>query len=328
MSKIIFHKVTLVVILVILSVLSLMIGVANFSFARFFQGDELLHQIFWQVRVPRLITLILSAFGMCISGLIMQQLAQNKFASPSTATTIEGAKLGLLVGMLVFSANFYGQMLSAFIFALISTTIFMLFIQKIKIKNTIFIPLIGLMVGGILDALTTFISYQTDQIQNINAWMQANLSTIIKGNYEPLYIIVPMVIIAFLYANQFTIAGMGESFTTNLGLNHTKIVNIGLWIVSIITATVVISVGGIPFLGLIIPNIISIYRGDNLKNSIIETALLGAIFLITCDIFGRLLIFPYEIPLSLTVGVFGCIIFLYLLFSKENGAAKKSVQKE
>lgn len=323
MSKIIFHKVTLVVILVILSALSLMIGVANFSFVSFFQGDELLMQIFWQVRVPRLITLILSAFGMCISGLIMQQLAQNKFASPSTATTIEGAKLGLLVGTLVFSANFYGQMLSAFIFALISTTIFMLFIQKMKIKNVIFIPLIGLMIGGILDALTTFISYQTDRVQNISTWMQASLSTIIKGNYEPLYIIVPLVIIAFLYANQFTIAGMGESFTTNLGLSHKKIVNIGLWIVAIITATVVISVGGIPFLGLIIPNIISIYRGDNLKNSIVETALLGAVFLIGCDIFGRLLIFPYEMPLSLTVGVFGCAIFLYLLFKRENSTQKK-----
>lgn len=125
---------------------------------------------------------------------------------------------------------------------------------------------------------------------------------------------IPFVILAFLYANRFTLAGMGEDISTNLGLNYNRIVGIGLVIVSIISASVVITVGRIPFLGLIIPNIISIYRGDNLNTNIVPTILMGSSFLLFCDILGRLIIYPYEIPISLTVGVLGSIIFLYLLF--------------
>ena len=69
--------------------------------------------------------------------------------------------------------------------------------------------------------------------------------------------------------------GWGEDFSTNLGLNYTKIVNIGLVIVALISSVVVITVGRIPFLGLIIPNIVALYQGDNLKNNLSHTALLG-----------------------------------------------------
>ncbi len=75
----------------------------------------------------------------------------------------------------------------------------------------------------------------------------------------------------------FTIAGLGEDFSTNLGLNHKRVVNIGLIIVALVSSVVLLTVGMIPFLGLIIPNIVSLYRGDNLKNSLTHTALLGAV---------------------------------------------------
>lgn len=106
---------------------------------------------------------------------------------------------------------------------------------------------------------------------------------------------------------------MGEDFSKNLGLNYNKIINLGLIIVSLISSVVVITVGKIPFLGLIIPNIVSIYKGDNLKNSLYDTALLGAVFLLSCDILGRIILYPYEISIGLVVGVIGSAIFLYLL---------------
>lgn len=98
-----------------------------------------------------------------------------------------------------------------------------------------------------------------------------------KGRYELLYLSIPLVIIAYVYADKFTLAGMGESFSVNLGLKYKRVVNIGLIIVSLITSLVILTVGMLPFLGLIIPNIVSIYRGDNLKNSLPHTALLGAV---------------------------------------------------
>ena len=300
-----------------LSSVSIFVGVSNFSIIDIIQGDEKALAILIQSRIPRLIALILAAFGMTISGLIMQQLAQNKFVSPTTATTIDGAKLGILIAMLFFGGTMSGKIIFGFGFSMLTTSLFIFFIAKIKVKNVIFVPLIGMMLGGIIDAITTLIAYQTDQIQNVNTWLQGSMTSILKGNYEMLYVIIPFLILAFVFANRFTIVGLGEDFSKNLGLNYQAILNVGLMIVSVITALVIIIIGSIPFLGLIVPNIMSIYRGDNIKNSLWETALLGAIFLLVCDLIGRIIIFPYEIPISLTVGTIGSALFLYLLFRRD-----------
>src|SRR5699024_2434760 len=140
-------------------------------------------------------------------------------------------------------------------------------------------------------------------IQNMTSWMQADFSRIMRGYYELMFISIPILAIAYLYANKFTIAGMGYEFSKNLGLNYRQVVNLGLIIVALVTASVVLSVRMIPFLGLIIPNIVTIYQGDHLKKSLLHTALLGAVFVLICDIIGRVIIYPYEIPISLTVGV-------------------------
>jgi len=123
-----------------------------------------------------------------------------------------------------------------------------------------------------------------------------------------------VLIFAYIYANRFTVAGMGEDFAKNLGLSYKFVVNFGLVLVALISTTVVLTVGVIPFLGLIIPNIISLFKGDNLAKTLPHTALLGMSFLLLCDILGRVLIYPYEIPISMTVGVIGSAIFLFMLF--------------
>ena len=220
--------------------------------------------------------------------------------------------------MLLFAnASMMQKMLIAFVFALAGTFLFMSILDRIKFKDAIFIPLVGLMFGNILSSITTFFAYKSDVIQNMSAWLQGDFSMILKGRYELLYISLPIIIIAYLYANRFTVAGMGEDFSKNLGLPYKRIVNIGLTLVALITATVVLTVGTIPFLGLIIPNIISIMKGDHLQKTLPHTALLGATFLLVCDILGRVLIYPYEISISLMVGVIGSGIFLYLLFRRK-----------
>src|SRR5699024_8436565 len=137
------------------------------------------------------------------------------------------------------------------------------------------------------------------------SWLQGDFSMIMKGRYELLLISLPVLLVAYLFANRFTIAGMGEEFAVNLGLNYKRIVNIGLIIVALITSLVVLTVGMIPFLGLIIPNIVAIYNGDNLKKNLSHTALLGAVFVLFCDILGRVIIYPYEISIGVMVGVIG-----------------------
>jgi iron complex transport system permease protein len=301
--------------LVLLSVVSLFVGVSSISVKDLlnYESDET--QIFLVSRVPRLIAILLAGAGMSITGLIMQQLSRNKFVSPTTAGTLDATRLGILVSMLLFAnATMLEKMAVALVFALLGTFAFMHILDCIKFKDAIFIPLVGLMFGNILSSATTFFAYRADVIQNISAWLQGDFSMIMKGRYELLYISIPVLIIAYLYANRFTVAGMGEDFSKNLGLAYRSVVNIGLVLVALITTTVVLTVGIIPFLGLIIPNIVSIFKGDHLQKTLPHTALLGAIFLLVCDILGRLLIYPYEISISLMVGVIGSGIFLFLLF--------------
>ena len=312
----------LFIILIILSILSLFVGVTDIKLGDIFALDSTKIEILLTSRVPRLISIVVAGIGLSISGLIMQQTSRNKFVSPTTAATVDFAKLGILASMLVFSsATTMQKMLISFSFSLVGTMIFMKMTKAIKFKNIIFIPLLGMMLGKVVNSITTFFAYKYDLIQNLSSWMEGDLSMIMKGNYELLFLSIPVVIISFLYANKFTVAGMGEDFAINLGLNYNAVVNIGLVIVSIMSAVTIITVGNIPFLGLIVPNIVSLYLGDNLKNSLYHTALLGPIFLLACDIFGRIVIFPFEISIGTTVGVIGSAIFLYMIVRRAGNEA-------
>src|SRR5699024_1525694 len=110
---------------------------------------------------------------------------------------------------------------------------------------------------------------------------------------------------------------MGEEFSKNVGLDYRQVVNIGLIISAFVTAAEELSVGVIPFLGLIISNIVTIYQGYHLNINLIHNSVLGALFVLVCDIIDRLLIYPYEIPINLTVGVIGSAIFIFLLLRRK-----------
>jgi iron complex transport system permease protein len=308
----------LVTALIVLSFVSVFIGVSDVSPLDVFRLTEDQAEVLLVSRLPRLASILIAGMSMSICGLIMQQLSKNKFVSPTTAGTIDAARLGVLVSLMVFTAaSPLQKMLVSFAFALGGTLVFMKVLEKIKFKDAIFIPLVGLMFGNIINSISTFFAYKNDLIQNMTSWMQGDFSMIMSGNYELMFVSLPILALAFFYANKFTIAGMGEDFSRNLGLNYRQVVNLGLIIVALVTAAVVLSVGMIPFLGLIIPNIVTIYRGDHLKKSLLHTALLGAVFVLICDIIGRVIIYPYEIPISLTVGVIGSAIFIYLLVRRK-----------
>lgn len=302
------------VVSIILSIISLFVGVSDISLFNL-GADQL--EIMAISRIPRLLSILVAGIGMSISGVIMQQIGNNKFISPSTAATVDSAKLGVLIAILLFpSVTIMEKMSLSFTFALIGTFIFMTILKKIKVKDVVFIPLVGIMLGNVIGSITDFLAYKNDLTQSMGSFLQGSFSSILKGNYEILYLSIPLVVIAFLYVNKFTLAGMGEEMSLSLGLNYKKVTNLGIIIVALISALVVITVGNIPFVGLVIPNIVSIWKGDNLKNNMSIVALLGASFLLMSDILSRLLIFPYEIPIDLTVGVIGGIIFLYLIFRR------------
>lgn len=296
----------LILVLLVLAVLSLFVGVADLSMA-----------LISISRIPRTAALILAGMGMSISGVIMQQMTQNKFVAPTTAGTLEAAKMGLLIFLIFIPTAGSGiKMLLAFLFTFIASLIFLSIVRKIRYRNVVFVPLVGLMFGGIIGSISTFFAVRLNIVQDTNAWMTADFSGILQGRYELIYLSLPAIAITYLYANKFTVVGMGEDFSRNLGLNYRAIMNIGLFCVSLTVSAVVITAGAIPFLGLIVPNVVSLLFGDNLKKSLPLVALSGAIFLLLCDIAGRLVIYPYEVPIGVTVSIIGAIIFLLLIIRK------------
>ncbi len=308
----------LLILLILLSALSLFVGVSSISPADLLSGrtDEV--EVFLVSRLPRLVAILLAGAGMSIAGLIMQSLSRNKFVSPTTAGTMDATRLGILVSMIIFvEASTMEKLLVAFAFAMAGTFLFMQILDRIKFKDAVFIPLVGLMLGNVLSSVTTFFAYKANLIQNMSSWLQGDFSLIMKGRYELLYISVPVILLAYLFANRFTVAGMGEEFSKNLGMSYRSIVNTGLILTSLVTVVVILTVGMIPFLGLIVPNIVSLFKGDHLQKTLPHTAILGAIFLLVCDILGRVIIFPYEISISLMVGVIGSGIFLYMLLRRK-----------
>ncbi|MBB6678932.1 ABC transporter permease [Cohnella lubricantis] len=303
--------------LLALSLISLFVGVQRISPADLFRLDSEAWQTFWISRLPRLISIVIAGASMSVCGLIMQQLTRNKFVSPTTAGTMDSAKVGILVAMLLFTTSApLVKMAVAFVFAFAGTLLFMQILNRIRFKDAIFVPLVGIMVGNVISSIATFIAYKYDLVQNISSWLQGDFSGVLMGRYELMYISVPMMAAAYLYANKFTLAGMGEEFSVNLGLSYKRVVYLGLAIVALSSSAIILTVGTIPFLGLIIPNIVSLYLGDHLKRTLPHTALLGAVFVLACDILGRIVIYPYEIPVNLTVGVIGSVVFLYLLMRR------------
>lgn len=299
---------------VLLSIFSLTIGVEDFSIKQVIKGDEEHIKLLLLSRLPRLLSIIVTASILSINGLVMQTMANNKFVSPSTTGIMDWCKLGVLFTLFYYQdASILIKILVALIFGLFGSFFFMKLIRVIGTKDNLMLPLIGIMLGGVVGSVSTFFAYKYDILQNISSWLQGNFALISKGNYEILYFGVPLLFVVYSYANLFTISGLGEKIATNLGLNHNRILSIGMMIISTTTAIVVVTIGSIPFVGLIIPNIISMIKGDNLKSTIFDTALLGSYFLLIADIIGRSLYMPYEIPISVVVGVAGSIIFLFIL---------------
>ncbi len=310
--------------LLILSMISLFVGVIDIDLGNLVSGGEGMElKIFLLSRIPRLLAILCTGIGMSVSGLIMQQLCMNKFVSPSTGATIQSAQFGILLSLVfVPGIGVWGRVMLAFAMSILGTWIFVWFVQKIQFKNALLVPLIGIMFGNVLGGITSFIAYKFEVTQQLSTYFVGSFALIIKGNYELVWLAVPLVIVAFLFANYFNIVGIGKDFAENLGVNYKLVLFFGLTIAAMITASVVTIVGQISYIGLIVPNIVAMFKGDKIKGTLVDTALLGAIFVLVCDMIARSVIMPYELPIELIVGIIGSVLFIAMLIYKLNHGKK------
>lgn len=260
-------------------------------------------------RLPRLLAILCTGIGMSVAGLIMQQLCMNKFVSPTTGATISSAQFGILLALVFMpSSTIWSRAIFSAVCAILGTWLFVWFIQRIQFKDPVMVPLVGIMFGNVIGGITNYIAYKYEMTQAISSWLTGSFSTILRGRYEIVWLVVPLVILAFLFANHFNIVGMGKDFSNNLGVNYNLVLFWGLTIAAMITASIVVIVGSISYIGLIVPNLVAIFKGDKIRGTLIDTALFGALFVLICDMIGRVVIAPYELPIELIIGILGSLL--------------------
>jgi iron complex transport system permease protein len=279
-------------------------------------GEETV-DMFWITRVPRTLALILAGAAMAICGLVMQLLTQNRFVEPTTTGTTEWAGLGLLFVMVMFpTATLLGKMAGAIVFAFIGTSVFFAFLRRVSMRSSLIVPIVGIMLGSVVSAVSTFFALQTDMLQQLGVWFAGSFAPVARGQYEVIWIVALVLVAVFVLADRLTVAGLGEEIATNVGLNYNRLMLIGTGLVAIATGVVTVVIGNLPFLGLIVPNIVSLFRGDNLRGNLPWVALLGVATVTLCDLIGRTIIMPFEVPVSLVLGILGAIVFVALLLRK------------
>ncbi|MFT0869070.1 ABC transporter permease [Pseudomonas sp. CAM1A] len=294
-----------------------MVGASQMSWSALLSASDDAWLTLTASRLPRLAALVLTGVGLSICGVILQQIVRNRFVEPATCGGLDAAKLGILVALTVLpGAGASGRMLFALVFCLLASLVYVAIIRRIRFTNLVLVPVIGLMYGSLLSAIAEFYAYRHNILQSMQGWLLGDFSRVIEGNYEIIYLILPIVVLTYLYAQRFTVLGMGEGMATSLGLNYAATAILGLVLVAVTVSATVITVGAIPFVGLVVPNLVALRYGENLKRTLPIVAMCGAALLLACDILGRLLIHPYEVPIGLTAGSVGGVLFLLLILWK------------
>lgn len=305
---------SLSLLLILLCAVSLMLGSKQTSLIALFNFSNDAWLTLTASRIPRLIALVLTGVGLSVSGVILQHIVRNKFVEPATSGGLDAAKLGILVSLTMLpNASTSSKMIFALIFCFAASLLFILIISRIKFKSSVLIPVLGLMYGSVLSSIAEFYAYRHNILQSMQGWLLGDFSRVVQGHYELIYIVLPIIILAYIYAHRFTVLGMGEEMAASLGLGYAATAALGLMLVSVTVAASVITIGAIPFVGLVIPNLVALKYGENLSRTLPIVALGGACLLLICDIFGRLVIYPFEVPIGLTAGGVGGVIFLVLI---------------
>lgn len=297
-----------VLVVLALGVVSLFTGVYDI------RGQEDGWEMFFITRVPRTAALMLTGAALAMSGLVMQLLTQNRLVEPTTTGTIEWAGLGLLfVYILIPGPSLVARMTGAIIFAFVGTMVFFLFLRSVRLRSSLIVPIIGMMLGAVISAVSTFLGLLFQMTQNIETWFVGSFAPVQVGRYEYLWFIVIITILIFIYANRLTLAGLGEDVATSLGVNYNRIVIFGTALVTIAVGIVAAVIGYLPFLGLIVPNIVAMFRGDDLRSNLPWVCVLGMGTITLCDIISRTIIMPFEVPVSLILGTVGAAVFIIIL---------------
>jgi len=336
-EKILNKSVFLIVILFLLMNFSLLIGNYEISFDNYInfvkeflgfssnltlEQYEILKNIIFNIRLPRIISAVLIGSSLAISGASFQAMFVNPLVSPGILGVLSGASFGAALGM-VFSWNWFFINISTFIFGVLAV-LFALFISFLysNAKNMIILVLGGIISSSLFSALLSILKYSADPYDSLPAityWLMGSLSfstsNIVWNLSIPLILGNFILIFLSKYLNALS---LGDEEAKTLGINTTKIKIIVILVATFISALSVILAGIIGWIGLIIPHIARFLFGADNKIVLPISAVLGAIFLLVVDNTSRI-IFTFEVPIGIVTAIIGIPIFIAVLKNAKKG---------
>lgn len=272
------------------------------------------------VRLPRVAGACLAGLGLAAAGVILQNVMNNSLASPNTIGVNSGAGFAVMLTLMLGGSYTSAVPAAAFVGALATTlVIFGLAYTADSSRTTIILA--GITVSGFLNAgINTIKLLDTDITVNLTTFMIGSLSGITFDRLKfPAAAILTALMLSLLLAGSLNVLGLGDDIARSLGLNVTLARLVLLVLSSVLSGCVVSYAGLLSFAGLVVPHICRRLFGNDARYLLPCSALLGACFVLICDILGRVLFAPFELPAGVLMSFIGGPFFLHLLFKRKGG---------
>lgn len=280
-------------------------------------------EIFWNLRVPRVMAAFLAGAGLAISGMAFQALFRNPLATPFTLGVASGAALGAALyvrsGLSFALLSISGLSLSAFVGALGSILLVYGLTQIRQGFSVASMLLAGVAISFFFSSLILFIQYMSDFAQSFHIlhWLMGNLGvTGMETVFEILPFVVAGALVISLLSQELNLLATGELLAVSRGLNLKRIRSLLFFVTSLTVGGIVATCGPIGFVGMMVPHICRLLVGADHRFLTPATLLFGGSFLTLCDTLARNLIAPAEIPVGVITALLGGPFFIWLLLRR------------
>lgn len=282
--------------------------------------------IITDIRLPRLIYSVLTGIGLSLVGLLMQTVTRNALADPYVLGVSSGASTGAVFAIIMGGLPFLGQYNTPIFAALgAALSIILVLLCVGKSNSPVKLILIGMGMTGVFSALTMMIIYGAKheaQVRSAMFWLLGSFAGI-QWSDLPLTAIIVILFMLYIYMfNQdLDVLLLGNHEAAQMGLSVKQLQLSIVIISSVVIATLVSKVGVVGFIGLIIPHLARIIGGPKHKHTLLFSALIGSIVMISSDVLSRALYSPEEIPIGVLTSLLGAPLFIWIIMNryKHNG---------
>lgn len=288
------------------------------------QGDVTDHNIIWEIRLPRIIAVVILGGALSVSGFLLQTFFGNPIAGPFVLGISSGAKLVVSLVMIYFLSKAVvlssaAMIVAAFFGSMISMG-FVLIISK-KVSKMSMLVVSGVMIGYICSAITDFVVTFADDsnIVNLHNWSMGSFSGMSWDNVSVMAAVVFVTLfLTFLMSKPISAYQLGEVYAQNMGVNI-KAFRVALILLSsILSACVTAFAGPISFVGIAVPHIAKSLLKTAKPILVIPACFLGgAVFCLFCDLTARTVFAPTELSISSVTAIFGAPVVIYIMIRRQ-----------